>query len=67
MHHFNNGNTEKTSMAVERLPQTQCRFPLVRLFIPQSYRGQHLSNHFKLIGVRKKVVVLIALSPPFSL
>jgi hypothetical protein len=52
-------------MAVERLSQTECRFPLVRLFTPQSYRGQRLSNHFKFIGVRNKVAVLIAHWPPF--
>jgi hypothetical protein len=66
-HNFNNGNTEKTSIPVERLPQTECRFPLARLFTPHSYRGQHLSNHFILIGVRNKVVVLIARWPPLPL
>jgi hypothetical protein len=54
-------------MSVERVHQTECRFPLARLFVPQSYRGQHLSNHFKLIGVRNKVMILIARWPPFPL
>jgi hypothetical protein len=35
--------------------------------MPQSYRGQLLSNYFAFIGVRNKVVVLTARWPPFPL
>jgi hypothetical protein len=51
----------------QTVSQIECSFPLARLFEPQSYREQHLSNHFKLIGVRNKLVVLIARWPPFPL
>jgi hypothetical protein len=41
-------------MAVVRVSETECHFPLARLFVLQSYRGQHLPNHFKPIGCRNR-------------
>jgi hypothetical protein len=42
------------------MSQTECHYTLAGIFTPQSYRGQHRSNLFKLIGVRNEAVIVTA-------